>query len=175
MLLWKWGQPYFRLPSPTLRATCLQNIESLPITVGIAPSVLWLSYGTGDWKVVFNTRQNQNSLLFSKAARLTLDTRVSFDRATGVWGWLLTSTKDRGVEYVRAIQPLLPHIHCMTPLRCSTLLFSVNRQNLNEILIVYTRGRWSNFNGISFAKAYCSWSFLCETRLSHDTTHRLSE
>lgn len=153
MLLWKWDQPYFRFPSPTLRARRLQNTESLPTAVGIAPSVLWLSYGTGDWKVVFNTRQDQKSLLFSKAARLTLDTRVSFDRATGVWGWLLTSTKGRGEEYVGAIEPLIPHIHCMMPLRGTIQLFSVNRQHLKEILIVYTRGRWSNFNGISFAKA----------------------
>ena len=110
---------------------------------------MWLSYGTSDWKVVFNTRQDQNSLLVSKAARTTLDTRVSFDRATEVWGWLLTSTKGRGEEYVGAIQPFLPHIHCMMHLRCSTLLFSANREHLKEILIVYTRGRWSNFNPLT--------------------------
>jgi len=137
MLFWKWDQPYFRFPSPTLRATCLQNTEFLPITVGIAPSVLWLSYGTGDWKVVFNTRQDQKTLLFSKAVRLTLDTWVSFDRATGVWGWLLTSTKGRGEEYVGAIQPLLLQIQCMMPLRGSPLLLSVNHQNLKEILVLY--------------------------------------
>jgi hypothetical protein len=153
MFLWKSDPLYFRFPSPTLRATCLQNTESFPIKIEIAPSVLWLSYGTGNWKVVFNTRQDQNIFLFSKATRLTLDTRVSFDRATGVWGWLLTSTKGRGKEYVGAKPLLLLRLPWMMPIRGNTLLFSVNHQQLTEIFVVYTRGRWSNFNGIYFANA----------------------
>ena len=130
-----------------------KKTESLPIKVGIALSVLWLSYGTGDWKVLFSTRQEQNILLFSKAVRLSLDTRVSFDGATGVrlathfdkgprWrtSWSYTTTLHRPSLYEALTRGI-------------TLLFSVKHQQLKESLVVYPGGGWSNFNDTSFANA----------------------